>query len=340
MWYLYGKQKNNNKFGLIILHITPSLYLNTAPWLHKPRKTLSNTYTSQFTILPLFYVRQIQPFGSTQHNPRPDRNPTNPNPKTRIQTSKVHQFPIFPNPNTRPGAPTLFPNPVNHPPLTRPKIQHLHRPVKHPLTLSTISTHNPKLIPHHNPLALVPLPAHRAHPGPLIAPRVISPRRPQRVLILIMPARHIHPTPPRPYREKRPLLRHVFPPPPLARSKVVNKHCRQGLVTRWVPPSHEHEAPVAAGQLAEQRQPERVIRNRFDPVPRHTLRVEQTNSIRRWASEFVVARLLLTRLNEARDSSRAAGFLAVGVELVALEEVVPVSANSERDSVRWVGQTS
>lgn len=47
-----------------------------------------------------------------------------------------------------------------------------------------------------------------------------------------------------------------------------------------------------------------------------------------------MARLLLTRLNEARDSSRAAGFLAVGVELVALEEVVPVSANSERDSVR------
>ena len=47
-----------------------------------------------------------------------------------------------------------------------------------------------------------------------------------------------------------------------------------------------------------------------------------------------MARALLTRLNEARDCSRAAGFLAVGVELVALEKVVPVSADSERDSVR------
>jgi len=47
-----------------------------------------------------------------------------------------------------------------------------------------------------------------------------------------------------------------------------------------------------------------------------------------------VVRLVLTRLKEARDSSRAAGFLAMGVELVALEEVVPLSADSECDSVR------
>lgn len=46
-----------------------------------------------------------------------------------------------------------------------------------------------------------------------------------------------------------------------------------------------------------------------------------------------MARLVLTRLNEARDSSCAAGFLAVCVELVALEKVVPLSADSERDSV-------
>lgn len=45
-------------------------------------------------------------------------------------------------------------------------------------------------------------------------------------------------------------------------------------------------------------------------------------------------RLLLTRLDEARDFARVTDFFPVTVKGVALEKVVPLAANSECDSVR------
>ncbi|BAS77578.1 Os02g0208675, partial [Oryza sativa Japonica Group] len=109
---------------------------------------------------------------------------------------------------------------------------------------------------------LVPLRRHVRERHPRVGLGVVRDRRPQRVLLLVVPAGDEHPPPHRGAREERPpRSRHRRAAPPRPGQEVVHVHRVRRRPRLGIPPADHHQPPPLPaarrhrGELAEERQP-------------------------------------------------------------------------------------